>query len=52
MGPGTLLCLLIVLLLALGFLPKPLLEVADETSVAIMNSSGVTDPAPQIEEGN
>ncbi|RMB58241.1 NADH-quinone oxidoreductase subunit M [Tessaracoccus antarcticus] len=43
---------LIVILLALGFLPKPLLEVADETSVAIMNSSGVTDPAPQIEEGN
>lgn len=43
---------LIVLMLVLGFLPAPLLAVADETSAAVMSSSGVTDPAPSLEEGN
>ncbi|MGO1384257.1 MAG: NADH-quinone oxidoreductase subunit M [Arachnia sp.] len=43
---------LIVLMLAFGFLPAPLLSVADETSDAVMGSSGLTDPAPSLEEGN
>lgn len=43
---------LIILMLALGFFPAPLLGVADETSVAVMSSSGVSDPAPLLEEGN
>ncbi len=43
---------LIILMLAFGFLPAPLLGVADETSDAVMSSSGLTDPAPLLEEGN
>ena len=43
---------LVILMLALGFFPAPLLGVADETSVAVMSSSGASDPAPLLEEGN
>ncbi|MGV8847584.1 NADH-quinone oxidoreductase subunit M [Tessaracoccus sp.] len=43
---------LILLMLALGFFPAPLLAVADETAVAVMSSSGMTDPAPSLQEGN
>ena len=43
---------LIALLLLFGFFPKPLLSVADESARGTMVSVGVTDPAPQVEEGN
>ena len=43
---------LVVLMLALGFFPAPFLGVADETSDAVMSYSGVSDPAPLLEEGN
>ncbi|MCC2592151.1 NADH-quinone oxidoreductase subunit M [Tessaracoccus sp. OS52] len=43
---------LIVLLLVFGFYPKPILDVVDETAAGVMSVIGVTDPAPQIQEGN
>lgn len=43
---------LIALLLLFGFFPKPVLDVADDAAKATMATVGVTDPAPQAEEGN
>ena len=42
---------LIVLLLVLGFVPKPALEIIDEASTGFLASAGITDPAPQLKEG-
>lgn len=42
---------LIVLLLGLGFFPKPALEVIDEASTGFLSVAGVTDPTPQLKEG-
>lgn len=43
---------LIALLLLFGFFPKPVLDVADTAAQNTMATVGVTDPAPQAEEGN
>lgn len=43
---------LLVLLLVFGFFPKPILDVVDQAATGVMSVIGVTDPAPQIEEGN
>lgn len=43
---------LIGLLLILGFFPQPVLNVADQAAQGAMGTVGVTDPAPQAEEGN
>ncbi|MCG6567280.1 NADH-quinone oxidoreductase subunit M [Tessaracoccus sp. ZS01] len=43
---------LIALLLLFGFFPKPVLAVADDAAQGTMATVGVTDPAPQAEEGN
>lgn len=42
---------LIVLLLVLGFFPKPALQVIDEASQGFLSLAGVTDPTPQLKEG-
>ena len=42
---------LIVLLLVLGFLPKPALQIIDEASTGFLTVAGVSDPAPQMKEG-
>ena len=42
---------LIVLLLVLGFMPKPALQIIDEASTGFLAVAGVTDPAPQLKEG-
>lgn len=42
---------LIVLLLVLGFLPKPALQIIDEASTGFLAVAGVSDPAPQMKEG-
>ena len=43
---------LLILLLIFGFYPGPVLEVADEAAQQTMATVGVTDPAPQVQEGN
>lgn len=42
---------LIVLLLVLGFVPKPALTIIDEASAGFLSVAGVTDPTPQLKEG-
>lgn len=42
---------LIVLLLVLGFFPKPVMDVIDESSTGFLAVAGVTDPTPQLKEG-
>lgn len=43
---------LLLLLIVFGFFPKPVLDVADEAAKQTMSVVGVTDPAPQVQEGN
>ena len=43
---------LLILLIVFGFFPKPVLSVADDAAKATMSVVGVTDPAPQVQEGN
>lgn len=42
---------LIVLLLVLGFFPKPALQAIDEASTGFLSVAGITDPTPQLKEG-
>ncbi|RRD46977.1 NADH-quinone oxidoreductase subunit M [Tessaracoccus sp. OH4464_COT-324] len=42
---------LIVLLLILGFVPKPALSIIDSASQGFLSVAGVTDPTPQLKEG-
>lgn len=42
---------LLVLLLVLGFVPKPALEFIDESSTGFLSVAGVQDPTPQLKEG-
>ena len=43
---------LLILLIVFGFMPKPVLAMADETATQTMAVVGVEDPAPQVKEGN
>jgi NADH-quinone oxidoreductase subunit M len=43
---------LLILLIVFGFVPKPVLALADETAMETMAIVGVEDPAPQVKEGN
>ena len=43
---------LLILLIAFGFFPKPVLSVADDSARDTMVKVGVSDPAPQVQEGN
>ena len=43
---------LLILLIAFGFYPAPLLSVANDAARDTMVTVGVTDPAPQVQEGN
>ncbi|MFV0430003.1 MAG: NADH-quinone oxidoreductase subunit M [Arachnia sp.] len=43
---------LVALLLLFGFLPGPMLNVANDAAMWVMSAAGATDPAPLIEEGN
>lgn len=43
---------LLILLLVFGFFPQPVLTLANEAAEQAMVSVGVTDPAPQVQEGN
>ena len=43
---------LLILLIVFGFFPKPVLSMADEAATQTMAVVGVTDPAPQVQEGN
>jgi NADH-quinone oxidoreductase subunit M len=39
---------LVLLILLLGFFPKPMLDVIEPTVAASMADIGVTDPAPRV----
>lgn len=43
---------LLILLIAFGFYPAPVLNVADDAARETMALVGATDPAPQVQEGN
>ena len=43
---------LLILLIVFGFVPKPMLAMADDTAAQIMAVVGAEDPAPQVKEGN
>ena len=43
---------LLILLIVFGFVPRPVLAMADETATQTMAVVGVEDPAPQVKEGN
>ena len=43
---------LLILLIVFGFFPQPVLSMADEAATQTMAVVGVTDPAPQVQEGN
>lgn len=43
---------LLILLIVFGFFPKPVLSLADDAATQTMATVGVTDPAPQVQEGN
>lgn len=42
---------LIVIMLVLGFFPKPALDFIEESSTGFLSVAGVTDPTPQLKEG-
>ncbi len=43
---------LLILLIVFGFVPQPVLTMADDTAVQTMAVVGAEDPAPQVQEGN